>query len=93
MKYIPTLDVHKYGQAIREGQIQLQSGQWVACGEQGFAKGSKSRFHSVKPSGVIVAFHGPLASTKYMIYVLEQRIREQERQDRRKLRQLLAKLA
>jgi hypothetical protein len=93
MKFIPTLDIHKYGQAVRDGQIILQSGQWVACGEEGFAKGRKSRFHSVRPSGSIVAFHGPLASAKYMIYVLGQRIAEQERQERRELRKFLREMA
>lgn len=93
MKYIPTLDIHKYGQAVREGQINLQSGQWVACGEQGFEKGRKSRFHSVKPSGVIVAFHGPLASAKYMVYVLTQRLAEKQRKERAELRKLLREIA
>ena len=66
MKYIKAIDVWAYGQAIRDGQIRLQSGQWVRLGENG----PLSRFHEVsRPGGIIYAFHGPRASQKYLDYV------------------------
>jgi hypothetical protein len=46
MKYLPTLDLwnHSIQSAILAGQIKLQCGQWVKCGE-----GKPSRF--VKSTG------------------------------------------
>jgi hypothetical protein len=46
MKYLPTLDLwnHSIQSAILNGQIKLQCGQWVKCGE-----GKPSRF--VKSTG------------------------------------------
>lgn len=65
MKFLKTIDLHRYGQAVLEGQIKLQSGQWVQCGE-----GSKSRFESTSGRS-ITAFHGPngIATRKYLSYV------------------------
>lgn len=66
MKYIKAIDIWAYGEAVRNGQIKLQSGQWVRCGENG----PLSRFHAVsRPGGIIYAFHGPDASRKYLNYV------------------------
>ena len=67
MKYIPTIETSKYSRAILEAQMVLQSGQWIQCGE-----GVKSRFHSVTPTGTIIAFHGATskeATRKYQEYV------------------------
>jgi len=42
MKYIKPIDLWKHGDAVLEGQIKLQRGQWVRCGSQ------LSRFVGVK---------------------------------------------
>ena len=86
MRYYKTLDIHRYGPPVREGVIKLQSGQWIACGEDGFQM--KSRFHSIKPNGVIVAFHGPDASAKYNQYCQEIRAEAQVRKALERSRQL-----
>lgn len=69
MKYIKAIDVWKYGQAIRDGQIKLQSGQWIRCGDDG----PLSRFHRVtRRGGIITAFHGETtkaATDKYLDFM------------------------
>ena len=35
MKYIKAIDLWTYGDAVRNGQIRLQSGQWVRLGPDG----------------------------------------------------------
>lgn len=67
MKYIKAIDVWAYGEAIRTGQIKLQSGQWIKLGNDG----QLSRFHSTNGKS-ITAFHGHdkgIATNKYMSYV------------------------
>jgi hypothetical protein len=67
MKYIKAIDVWAYGQAIRDGQIKLQSGQWIRLGENG----QLSRFHNANQYH-ITAFHGntpSMATEKYLNFV------------------------
>jgi hypothetical protein len=54
MQYLPTIDLWNpaYNHAVRTGQLKLQVGQWVKCGNE-----KKSRFVCVKPSGTIWASH------------------------------------
>ena len=55
MRYLPTVNLWNpaLNHAVRTGQLKLQAGQWVQCGE-----GKKSRFVCVKPySGTIWASH------------------------------------
>ena len=64
MKYVKAIDVYAYGQAIRDGQIKLQSGQWIRLGEDG----QLSRFDRASKRH-IQAFHGPtpgVATEKYL---------------------------
>lgn len=53
MKYLPTLDLWNAGihSALVNGQLKLQVGQWIQCGE-----GKKSRFVGIR-KGVIDAVH------------------------------------
>ena len=53
MRYLPTLDLWNSGihSALVSGQLKLQSGQWVRCGE-----GKLSRFIGIS-NGVINAVH------------------------------------
>ena len=46
MKYLPTIDLwnHAFHSAVRTGQLKLQVGQWVKCGNE-----KKSRFVCVTP--------------------------------------------
>jgi hypothetical protein len=55
MKYLPTLNLWDRGihTALVSGQLKLQSGQWIKCGDDS----QKSRFLEVK-NGVINACHG-----------------------------------
>lgn len=55
MKYLPTLDLWNKSiqAAIKHGQIKLQVGQWVYCGDHKI----KSRFVGVK-NGVFDIVHG-----------------------------------
>ena len=54
MKYLPTLDLwdNVTQTAIQTGQILIQCGQWVRCGD-----GPKSRVVCVKNTGSIWAVH------------------------------------
>jgi hypothetical protein len=55
MKYLLTIDLWNpaVNYAVRTGQLKLQTGQWVKCGNE-----KKSRFVCVKPkSGTIWASH------------------------------------
>jgi hypothetical protein len=91
MKYIPTIETGKYSKAIAESQMVLQSGQWIQCGE-----GAKSRFHSVTPNGIIIAFHGATAkeaTRKYQDYVWAQRAEKAAAKARALARQIEAQLS
>lgn len=48
MKYLPTVDVWDpaINAALRNGQLKLQCGQWIQCGE-----GPRSRFVGVTEGG------------------------------------------
>lgn len=56
MRYLPTVDLWANGgvmqTAIRTGQVKLQPGQWVRCGQ-----GPLSRFVRVTDQGSIWAVH------------------------------------
>jgi hypothetical protein len=54
MKYLPTIDLWNpaLNNAVRTGQLKLQTGQWVKCGND-----KKSRFICVKKGGTIWASH------------------------------------
>lgn len=54
-KYLPTIDLHASGMtsALLNGQLKLQSGQWIRCGT-----GPLSRFNCVSNRGYIDAYHG-----------------------------------
>ena len=55
MKYLPTLNLWDAGisSALRNGQLKLQVGQWIYCGD----KDHKSRFISINKVGYINAVH------------------------------------
>ncbi len=64
MKYIPTVDLWADGvqEALRDGSLRLQTGQWVQCGPLG-PKDYRSRWDHVTPGGrVLVVHHGPHAT-------------------------------
>ena len=52
MQYQKTVELWGKEDALRSGELRLQSGQWVTCGG-----GTKSRYHSAS-SHVIYCFHG-----------------------------------
>ena len=55
MKYLPTIDLWNpaFESAIRHGQLKIQVGQWLKCGNE-----KKSRFVGKSPhSGTIWAAH------------------------------------
>ena len=55
MKYLPTLNLWDAGimTALTTGQLKLQTGQWIYCGD----KEHKSRFISINKIGYINAVH------------------------------------
>jgi len=55
MRYLPILNVwdNAIGEAIRLGQLKLQKGQWIKCGENA----KPSRFILRKKGGSIWAIH------------------------------------
>lgn len=63
-RYIKAIDVWQYGDAIRNGQIKLQTGQWIKCGED---NDKLSRFHHANKAH-ICAFHYPRHVTGFMEY-------------------------
>ncbi len=54
MRYTKTVDLwdHNTAHMVRTGQLKLQAGQWVKCGQE-----KLSRFVKIEDSGVIVAAH------------------------------------
>lgn len=67
MKYIKAIDLWTYGDAVRSGQLRLQSGQWVRLGPDG----QLSRFRRATKN-YIEAFHGATAKEageKYLDFV------------------------
>mgnify|MGYP006286667549 CR=1 FL=1 len=69
MKYIKAIDLWTYGDAVRNGQIKLQSGQWIRLGPNG----QLSRFRKANKHH-IQAFHGETpakATAKYLMFVRE----------------------
>jgi hypothetical protein len=62
MRYLPAIDIWALGDAVRRGQIKLQSGQWVRLGPEG----RLSRFERVTSTGTIRAYHHPDASNRYL---------------------------
>ena len=54
MRYMDTVDLwdSNTAQMVRTGQIKLQAGQWVKCGQE-----QPSRFVKIEDSGVIIAAH------------------------------------
>ena len=54
MRYTKTVDLWDSNTAhmVRTGQLKLQAGQWVKCGQE-----KPSRFVKIEDSGVIVAAH------------------------------------
>jgi hypothetical protein len=84
MKFVKAIDVWAYGQAIREGQIRLQSGQWVRLGEGG----QLSRFHKTNGS-TITAFHGPtpnVATRKYLDFIESSKQARRKREESKQLK-------
>jgi hypothetical protein len=63
-RYIKAIDAWQYGEAIRNGQIKLQPGQWIRLGENG----TLSRYYKTNGS-VITAFHYPNATKRFRQYV------------------------
>ncbi len=55
MKFLPTLNLWDHGihSALENGQLKLQVGQWIYCGD----KEHKSRFISINKIGYINAVH------------------------------------
>lgn len=54
MKYLPTVDLWAKGinSALLNGQLKLQKGQWIKCGQS-----APSRFVQVTAGGTIHAVH------------------------------------
>lgn len=54
MRYTKAVDLwdHNTAYMVRTGQLKLQAGQWVKCGQE-----QPSRFVKIQDSGVIVAAH------------------------------------
>ncbi len=65
MKYLKTIDISSYEDAIRRGQIRLQVGQWVRL-----ASGQLSRFVGVSNSKVLWVAHSDGHSTHKPFYSL-----------------------
>lgn len=68
-KYVKTIDLWEGSneQMLRDGQLRLQSGQWVKCGPHG----AKSRFVKANKFNITV-IHGSTtseANTKYHRYI------------------------
>ena len=87
MKYLPTLAMQQQGlyEALIEGQLKLQSGQWIRFGE-----GPRSRFHKVlrNDRGVVIsvrAYHGSSSGEAGKKYLQSRRI-EKLREKYRKTR-------
>jgi hypothetical protein len=61
MRYTKTVDLwdHNTAHMVRTGQLKLQTGQWVRCGQQ-----QPSRFVKIQDSGVIVAAHPQDGNTR-----------------------------
>jgi hypothetical protein len=61
MRYIKTVDLwdHNTAHMVRTGQLRLQAGQWVRCGQE-----QPSRFVKIQDSGVIVAAHPQDGNTR-----------------------------
>lgn len=55
MKFLPAINVWAEGvlTALQNGQLRLQPGQWIKCGENA----QPSRFCGVTPTGTVVATH------------------------------------
>lgn len=69
MKYVKTIDLWQGSneQMLRSGQLRLQSGQWVRCGNDG----AKSRFVRAHKHHITV-IHGSTtaeANAKYKLYI------------------------
>ena len=60
MRYTKTVDLwdHNTAHMVRTGQLKLQAGQWVKCGQE-----KPSRFVKIEDSGGIVAAHPQDGST------------------------------
>ena len=68
-KYIKAIDIWQYGQAVMDGQIKLQPGQWVKLGPN---NKKLSRFHHANKSH-ICAFHYPKHVTQFNEYAKGQK--------------------
>ena len=55
MKFMPAIDISIYEHQIRNGQIKLQTGQWVICGDSSkksrFVRASRTTIYVVHPHG------------------------------------------
>lgn len=54
MKYLPTVNLWNpaIASAVATGQMKLQAGQWVQCGQ-----GNKSRFAGISSGGTLYVAH------------------------------------
>lgn len=54
MRYIPTVNIWNRAihTAVKSGQLKLQRGQWIQCGD-----GKRSRWVGIKSNGVMWAAH------------------------------------
>jgi|DEB0MinimDraft_6_1074348.scaffolds.fasta_scaffold57458_3 hypothetical protein len=68
MRYTKAVDLwdDTIRHALEQGNLKLQSGQWVRLGRD---NPRLSRFHEIKPNGHIIAFHYPRHVTQYESYV------------------------
>ena len=59
-RYMDTVNLwdHNTAYMVRTGQIKLQAGQWVKCGQE-----KPSRFVKLEDSGVVIAAHPQDGST------------------------------
>ena len=77
MRYIKTVALwdHNTAHMVRTGQLRLQAGQWVRCGQE-----QPSRFVKIQDSGVIVAAHPQDGNTRRRFEALcEIYLKSQER--------------
>ena len=61
MRYTKVVDLwdHNTAHMVRNGQLKLQAGQWVKCGQE-----QPSRFVKIQDSGVIIAAHPQDGNTR-----------------------------
>lgn len=87
-KYLPTVNLwdSAISTALHNGQLKLQSGQWVTCGDpknkSRFISASRNSIHAKHPAGAVTA------TQRYLEYVRGQNEHQKALQERRQARQM-----